>query len=335
VKFLKRKTGFLILFCLIAGFSSLFYVSIYFGYNLEWILNYANFFLNTYWGLRIIGVPATFVSAFLVYRLSSRAIRAALKRASGTEGDILMLLDLWRIAVFFIALLVVMAVFFEFGILTAALGAFGGLFMGWSLQPLVSGFAAWLLVTLRRPFKVGDRVQLPSSSLVGDVAEVGPMYTVLSQVGGAVGSEEPVGRHILIPNAMLFGNLIINYTPKIKEENLLSTLQESNESTYILDEVVVRITYTADWNAAENILLAVAKEVTGNIIEETGQEPYIRSDMYDYGVWMRLRYMTLAKDRPRIKYLIEKRIFQEFQENEQVDFAIPYVYSAKKGAKRE
>jgi len=53
--------------------------------------------------------------------------------------------------------------------------------------------------------------------------------------------------------------------------------------------------------------------------------------MYDYGVYMRLRYMTLATDRPRIKYEIEKRAFQEFQMNEKVDFAIPYVYSAKKG----
>jgi len=40
----------------------------------------------------------------------------------------------------------------------------------------------------------------------------------------------------------------------------------------------------------------------------------------------------LALDRPRIKYEIEKRIFEAFQKNEKVDFAIPYVYSAKRGA---
>jgi len=52
--------------------------------------------------------------------------------------------------------------------------------------------------------------------------------------------------------------------------------------------------------------------------------------MYDYGVYMRLRYMTLATDRPRIKYEIEKMIFKEFSRNEKVDFAIPYVYSFKR-----
>jgi hypothetical protein len=53
--------------------------------------------------------------------------------------------------------------------------------------------------------------------------------------------------------------------------------------------------------------------------------------MYDYGVYMRLRYMTSATDRPRITYEIIKRIFQDFQRNARVDFAIPYVYSFRKG----
>jgi len=207
------------------------------------------------------------------------------------------------------------------------------MFLGWALQQPVSGLAAWLMVTVKRPFRVGDRVQLPSFGLVGDVTDVGVMYTVLNQVGGAVGSEEAVGRNILIPNAMLFSNLVINYTPRL-ENGLLEdnpALKEARGSSYILDEVVARITFDSDWNTAEKILLEAAREVTESIMKETGEEPYIRSDMYDYGVYMRLRYMTLATDRPRIKYEIEKRAFQEFQMNEKVDFAIPYVYSAKKG----
>lgn len=275
----------------------------------------------------------TLSAAFVFYKISGRAIGAAIIKAKGTEGDVKMLLGLWRIIVAFIAVLGVLGSFFELGLLTAAFGAFGGLFLGWALQPLVSGFAAWLLVTIKRPFRVGDRVQLPSFGLVGDVADVGPMYTVLSQVGGAVGSEEPVGRHILVPNAMLFGNLVINYTPRVEEGKSSPILDEMRESAYILDEVVARITFDSDWNAAEDILLNAAKEVTSDIVKATGQEPYVRSDMYDYGVYLRLRYMTLATDRPRMKYEIEKRIFQQFQSSKKVDFAIPYIYSAKKGSR--
>ena len=63
------------------------------------------------------------------------------------------------------------------------------------------------------------------------------MYTVLDQVGGAIGSEEAVGRNVLIPNAMLFSSVVINYTVK-------------REAAYILDEVVIRITYDSDWDTA-------------------------------------------------------------------------------------
>jgi hypothetical protein len=78
-------------------------------------------------------------------------------------------------------------------------------------------------------------------------------------------------------------------------------------------------------------LLGAAREATSDIIAQTGQEPYVRSDMYDYGVYMRLRFMTKATDRPRITYEIIKRILKGFQRSAKVDFAIPYVYSYRKG----
>jgi small-conductance mechanosensitive channel len=196
---------------------------------------------------------------------------------------------------------------------------FAGLLLGWSLQAPVSGMAAWALITLKRPFRVGDRVLVPSLGLSGDVMDIGVMYTRLNQVGGTIGSEEAIGRSILIPNAMLFTQVVINYTPQ-------------QEAAQFLDEVIVRITFDSDWDAAEQILLDAAREVTADIIAKTGQQPYIRSDNYDYGIYMRLRYMTEAMDRPRITHEITKRIFQAFQRNPKVDLAIPYVYSYRKSA---
>jgi len=282
---------------------------------------------------KTIGSIITIFVALIFYKISGLIFEGVITRAGGTEGDVKMLLGLWRMIVAFLAVLAILGNFFQLSVFIAALGAFGGLFLGWALQPMVSGFAAWLLVTIKRPFRVGDRVQLPSFSLVGDVQDVGPMYTILEQVGGAVGSEEPVGRHILVPNAMLFGNLVINYTPRIEEDEPSPIQDKTIESSYILDEVITRITFDSDWNTAERILLDAAREVTADIIKNTGKEPYIRSNMYDYGVYLRVRYMTSATQRPRTKYEIEKRIFNEFQNRRDVDFAIPYVYSAKKGSR--
>ena len=71
--------------------------------------------------------------------------------------------------------------------------------------------------------------------------------------------------------------------------------------------------------------------MTKNIIEETGTEPYVRADTWEYGTLFRLRYMTDATDRPRIMYEIVKRATKEIQKNKNVDLAIPYVYSFKRG----
>lgn len=259
------------------------------------------------------------VSAILAgYHLGLLAIRGTIKVQHGAPGEVGMLAGVLRAVVGIGVGAAVLALFGQLEKVGTALGAFSGLLLGWSLQAPVSGMAAWVMISIKRPFRVGDRIQLPSLGLVGDVVSVGPMYTTLNQVGGAVGSEEAVNRPILIPNAMLFANVVINYTAR-------------QDAAFILDEVVIRITYDTDWEEAEQILLAAAREVTREVIAQTEQEPYVRADMYDYGVYMRLRYMTRATDRPRTTYEIVKRVFQDFQHSARVDFAIPFIYSFRKG----
>ncbi len=227
----------------------------------------------------------------------------------------------WLLA--FLGVLISLA--YGFGVLgsfATAFSLFGGMLLGWSLQAPVSGFAAWILVSLKRPFRPGDRVQFPTLGLTGDIKDIGPMYTVLNQVGGSISSEEAVGRYILVPNAMLFSQVVINYTV-------------SQHAAYMLDEVVVRITYDSDWRRAERVLLDVALSVTKDVIEATGQQPYIRADNYDYGVYLRLRYHTRVRDRAETSYEINKLIFEEIQKTPSVDIAIPYVYSYRAGQDRK
>jgi small-conductance mechanosensitive channel len=208
-------------------------------------------------------------------------------------------------------------VFYGLGILgkvSTLLSLFGGMVIGWSLQEPLSGLVAWVLINLRRPFRPGDRVQFPKLELTGDVKNIGAMYMELNEVGGTIGSEEAVGRSVFIPNAMLFDHVVINYA-------------SAHEAPYILDELVVRITYDSKWDVAERILIDAARQVTKDVIEATGTTPYIRSELYDYGVYMQLRYQTRVNERAKTSYKITKLIFEEIQRNPLVDVAIPYIYS--------
>lgn len=261
--------------------------------------------------LRFAGILACILALAFLFRLMTLRVLLQRKRPA-VEGE--MVGSLYNLLA---ALAIIVTLAYGFGRLGAfgaVFAAFGGMLLGWSLQAPVSGFAAWVLVSLKRPFRPGDRIQFPNLGLTGDVKDVGLMYTVLNQVGGSIGSEEAVGRYILVPNAMLFSQVVINYT----------VLQES---PYMLDEVVIRITYDSDWEEAERILISAATEVTEDIIVTTGTKPYIRSDIYDYGVYLRLRYQTRVNDRVEIAYKITKNIFMDIQRTPSVDLAIPYIYS--------
>jgi len=286
---------------------------------------------------KFIVVVVIITSLTILYKVGSFFLRSIWLKTGAKEGEFVMIQGVYRFILIVVGILTIVTHWYSLGSLGAIFAAFGGMFLGWSLQGPISGLAAWFLVSIIRPFSVGDRVQLPSFGLVGDVISITPLYTILNQVGGSVGSEEPANRTVLIPNAMLFGSLVINYTPKDQDELIKQTkrrMEPSNtpQSGYMLDEFVLRLSFDSDWDEAERILLDTAREITSNIIKETGQEPYIRADMSDwYGVYMRLRFMTSATDRPRVIHEISKKVFKAIQQSDKIDLAIPYIYSFRKG----
>ena len=192
---------------------------------------------------------------------------------------------------------------------------FLGMIVGWSLQQPVTGIAAWLMLILKRPFRIGQRVII--AGIKGDVVDITLTHVILDQVGGTIVGEERSGRSILIPNAILFTQTITNYTFEVE---------------YILSEVPVRITFQSDWEEAEKILVGAAERVTANTIEITGEEPYIRAELFDAGVLMRLRYRTTPEDYAKDVNDIVKIIYKEFSENDNVEFCYPHsevLYSMK------
>ncbi len=239
----------------------------------------------------------------------------------GNDNEIGMLGSFNRMLVFLALVIGAAYIFGRLDAFSSFFAMFGGMLLGWSLQAPVSGFAAWVMVTLKRPYRIGDRVQFPTLGLIGDIVKFSSMYLTLNQVGGSIGSEDPVGRMVHVPNAMLFGQVVINYTH----------LKSTEKASYILDEALFRVTLDSDWDTVETILLNTARAVTADIIAKTGTEPYVRADTWDYGTLFRLRYITDAVDRPRIMYEIVKTATKEIQRNKNVDLAIPYIYSFKRG----
>jgi len=198
-----------------------------------------------------------------------------------------------------------------FGVLSysgslVSMGLFAGLIsasLGFSLQRPISGMAAWLMLVIKRPFEIGDRVII--GLVKGDISDITLSHVHIKEIGGTIPSEEISGRTILIPNAKLFEEDIINYTRK---------------DNFILDEVSFPITFDSNIDEAQKIA-----EESANIVlkdyEKNTQKPYSRTYFQPSGVDIFVRYPTLASDRNEISSKITQNIFKKVNKTEKVKFA--------------
>ncbi len=190
-----------------------------------------------------------------------------------------------------------------FGIIGLTL-AFVMTLMGWGIRNPIMNLAAWLLIILQKPYRIGDRVILGAT--IGDVRNISIMYTQLDQVGGTIGGEEKSGRSVMIPNQHLFRWNVINYT---------------RDEEYILDEVIIRLTYRSNIERAEEIMCKQAAEVTAEICTETGESPYVLFEFIPSGVVGKLRYRVRAVNRQSTSTLIVQRISKAFMREGSIEFA--------------
>ena len=249
------------------------------------------------------------IGLLIAYKVSKRLIIGAMQIQDRTDNQVRQFVAMWRYG--FLLGGIVFVIVSMSGSL-AAMGltvAFVSMILGWSLQRPVTGVAAWLMVMIKRPFMIGDRIII--QGVRGDVLEISPTHILLGEVGGTVGGEESSNRGILIPNAVLFDQMVINYAV-------------SEETKYILDEVPVRVSYDSDYKLAEETLIGCAQEVTEEIIKDTGRAPEVRAEFFDSGVFMRLRYQSIAVDRQKISTAIVAKVVEAFSNSDRLGFAYPH-----------
>ncbi|RMG30522.1 MAG: hypothetical protein D6721_03575, partial [Gammaproteobacteria bacterium] len=97
------------------------------------------------------------------------------------------------------------------------------------------------------------------------------------------------------------------------------------QTNFILDEVPVLVTYESDIEEATQLLIEAARAHANIAIKETGEEPYVRAELADSGIRLRLRYQTLATDRQRISSAIVFEIVKKFDRSDKVEFAYPHT----------
>ena len=159
----------------------------------------------TDWGIKAIAA----VAIFIIGRWIAKGVRRGVRRMMEKGGADPIIIGFVG-SIVYIALLafVVVAALGQLGIQTtsfiAILGA-AGLAIGLALQGSLANFAAGFLMIIFRPFKVGDFVE--AAGVAGVVKDM-QIFTTTMKTGD--------NKTIIIPNAKLSGDNIINYSA---EEN--------------------------------------------------------------------------------------------------------------------
>jgi len=208
-----------------------------------------------------------------------------------------------------VILFLVIFAFLSYSGSLASIGLVAGLLsaaLGWALQRPISGMAAWLMLVIKRPFEIGDRVII--GNVKGDISDITLTHVHIKEIGGTIPSEEISGRVILIPNAKLFEQDIINYTKK---------------DNFILDEVIFPITFESDIDEAKEIAKNSANFILKGYLK-TIKEVYTRTYFQPSGVDVFVRYLTLTPKRNEISSKITEEIFKRVKNSKNVRFAYPH-----------
>ena len=261
---------------------------------------------------------ATLVILIYLHRVTKRRLTAYLAAQAHKPENAAAFLRtytaVWKVA---IAIMVVVAATGSFAMMGLTVG-FLGTILGWSLQTPIRGIAAWVMILLKRPFRVGDRIQV--AGITGDVYDIQLNHVMLTQVGGTVQGEEKSGRGILVPNAMLFGENIINYNYFATDEAAAAL----PASKLMLSEVLVRLTFGSDYEFAKALCVEAARQAVAELGDPTDEPPFTRVEFMAWGIVLRVRYKTTPSRRQEASSRVTELIWQAFaQHRDRVSFCVP------------
>lgn len=159
--------------------------------------------LIQYFSLNVLITLAILVVGWMLSSAAARSLRRVATRSQRVDPTIVPIIysvTLWSVRIF-----VLIAVLARFGIQTASiiavLGA-AGLAIGLALQGTLQNIAAGIMLLVLRPLRAGEFVSVVGKG-DGTVDEVGLFMTRLIQIDGI---------HVALPNSLVWGNPIINYS---------------------------------------------------------------------------------------------------------------------------
>lgn len=223
---------------------------------------------------------------------------------------------------FFIGLLIIAPIWIDefkslltfFGLLSAGIAI--------ALKDPVTDLAGWSFILWRKPFEVGDRIEIGNRA--GDVIDIRIFQFTIIEIGNWVDADQSTGRILHIPNSKIFSEILANY---------------GTGFNYIWHEIGVLVTFESNWQKAKDILVQVVNENSEHITKSAEKKikdaskkymifyknltPIVYTSVKDSGVMLTMRFLCDPRQRRGYEQSIWEEVLKEFANCSDIDFAYP------------
>lgn len=191
-----------------------------------------------------------------------------------------------------------------------------------ALKEVFSNVAAWVFITVRKPFDVGHRIIIGEQR--GDIVDIRMFQFSMGEVSDYDDGEQSTGRIIDVPNHFIFIHPLINYTKGFE---------------FIWNEIKVLLTFESDWERAKVLLTEIVNKDSAQLsaqakieMDKASQKymlhyksltPIVYTDVKDSGIQLTLRYLCTPKQRRGTINTVWTDILKMVGEEEHIDLAYP------------
>lgn len=189
-----------------------------------------------------------------------------------------------------------------------------------SLQDLITNLFGWMYLITKRPFEVGDRIEIGDDA--GDVIDIHWFHFTVLEIRNWIEADQNTGRLVHIPNRFIFTRPMANFTSGIP---------------HIWNEVPVMVTFESDWRSAKKILYEIAERHSLKPTPEEEREirraarrinvrmayltPTVYTAVTGSGVKLTLRYLCNPRSRRSSEEEVWEDVLNAFAKREDIDFA--------------
>lgn len=194
-----------------------------------------------------------------------------------------------------------------------------------ALSDVLKNLAGWLYIVTRRPFRLGDRIEIADHR--GDVVDIRAFRFTLLEIENRVAAEQSTGRLLHVPNGLTFTESLANYTEGFR---------------FVWFEVPVLITFESDWEAAEQIILRAIEDASPEArsdqamrelrsaateyrLKFTELRPIVYLTVKDSGVLLTGRFLVDPRRLRGAEQEVWKAVLRDFAANDRIDLAYPTV----------